>query len=108
MPSAHSADQDADNQINLSELLRVIQFFNSAGYHCESGTEDGYAPGPGDQGCTAHASDYNPEDWEINLSELLRIIQFFNSNGYHACPDEVPPTEDGYCPGSGSKLQLAY
>jgi len=95
----HTADQDENNEIDLSELLRVIQFFNSAGYHCEAGTEDGYNPGPGDQSCQVHASDYNPQDWFVNLSELLRVIQLFNSGGYHACPGEDPPTEDGFCPG---------
>ncbi len=95
--TTHTADQDGDNLISLSELLRVIQFFNSDGYHCESGTEDDYAPGPGAQSCTAHDSDYNPQDWHVSLSELLRVIQFFNSAGYHACPGEG--TEDGYCPG---------
>ncbi len=93
----HTADQDCNNLVNLSELLRVIQFFNSGGYHCEAGTEDGYAPGPGGHNCTPHASDYNTQDWLINLSELLRIIQFFNSGGYHYCPGEN--TEDGFCPG---------
>ncbi len=94
---AHTADQDGNNLISLSELLRVIQFFNSGGYHCETGTEDGFAPGPGAQTCTAHDSDYTPQDWSIGLSELLRLIQFFNSGGYHACPGEN--TEDGFCPG---------
>jgi len=41
----HSADQDGDWKISLSELLRVIQFFNMGGYHpCPDG-EDGYCPG---------------------------------------------------------------
>ncbi|GEM_PF-3893161 len=97
----HSADRDHDNVIGLSELLRVIQFFNSGGYHCEEGTEDGYAPGSGDPACLPHDSDYNPQDWDINLSELLRIIQFFNSSGYHSCPEVFPPTEDGFCVGIG-------
>ncbi len=90
-----SADENHDNRINLSELLRVIQFFNSDGYHCQAGSEDGYAPGPGDHGCAPHSSDYNPQDWRVDLSELLRLIQFFNSDGYHACAG----SEDGYCPG---------
>ena len=35
-----------DWEINLSELLRLIQFFNSGGYHrCLEG-EDGFCPGP--------------------------------------------------------------
>ncbi len=100
-PPHHTADQDGDNLINLTELLRVIQFFNSGGFHCQEGTEDGYAPGPvGDTTCAAHDSDYMPQDWQVTLSELLRVIQFFNSGGYHACPDATPPTEDGYCVGA--------
>jgi hypothetical protein len=93
----HSADTTPDNRISLSELLRLIQFFNVGELHCQADTEDGYAPGGGDQTCAPHASDYNPQDWVISLSELLRLIQFFNSGGYHYCPDQN--TEDGYCPG---------
>jgi hypothetical protein len=46
-PSCHAADQDCSGTINLTELLRVIQFFNIRGYHaCPGmGTEDGYCPG---------------------------------------------------------------
>lgn len=96
----HTADQDADNVINLSELLRIIQFFNSGGFSCAEApdaTEDGYLPAPpGSQTCPPHANDYAPFDWNITLSELLRAIQFFNSDGYTYCPDD--DTEDGYCP----------
>ncbi len=102
--AVHTADQNSDNVVNLSELLRVIQFFNSDGFSCADppeSTEDGYQPGAGDESCVPHASDYNPGDFEISLSELLRLIQFFNSGGYVACPDADPPTEDGYCPGTG-------
>ena len=46
----HSGDQDQNNQISLSELLRLIQFFNSGGYHACPGedppTEDGFCVGP--------------------------------------------------------------
>jgi hypothetical protein len=97
---AHTADQSGDGVITLSELLRVIQFYNSLGLHCGVGTEDGYVPGSGvDTSCTAHASDYNPQDWVISLSELLRVIQFYNSLGYYSCPGQG--TEDSYCPGTG-------
>jgi len=102
VPTQHSADRDGNGQINLSELLRVIQFFNIGGYHCalpEEPSEDGYITGyDGDKSCAPHASDYSPQDWRINLSELLRLIQFFNMGGYHPCPDD-PESEDGYCPG---------
>ncbi len=94
----HTSDQDGDWHISLSELLRVIQFFNSGGFHCEAGTEDGYAPGSGSADCSAYSSDYNPQDWDISLSELLRMIQFYNSNGYHC----QQGTEDGYAPDAGA------
>lgn len=94
-PQPHSADQNGNNQIGLSELLRVIQFYNSDGYQCVPGTEDGFDPGQGDKGCSAHTSDYNPQDWYIGLSELLRLIQLYNSGGYTPCLEG----EDGYCPG---------
>ena len=93
----HTADQNADGQISLSELLRVIQFFNLRGYHCDTAGEDGSAPGPGDATCAAHDSDYDPQDWSVSLSELLRRIQSYNFRAYHACPGEG--TEDTYCPG---------
>jgi hypothetical protein len=102
-PAVHSADQNGDGAIDLTELLRVIEFFNLRGLHCAippASTEDGYAPGSGgDQSCPAHASDYNPRNWQINLSELLRLIQFYNIRGYYACLGQG--TEDGYCPGAG-------
>jgi hypothetical protein len=94
----HSADQNGDHLISLTELLRVIQFFNSGGYACAnppSSTEDGYLPGPGDTACAPHDSDYAPQNFAINLSELLRLVQFFNSEGY----SEGCGTEDGFQPG---------
>ncbi len=93
---AHSCDYNpADWALNLSELLRTIQLYNSDEYSCGDGTEDGYTPGTGDRTCTPHASDYRPRDWSLDLSELLRAIQFYNSGGYH--PD--PAGEDGFAPG---------
>ncbi len=100
----HTADISGDNVLSLSELLRLIQFYNSSGFQCAdppTSTEDGYVPGPGPaQACAAHASDYNPQDWLLSLSELLRAIQFYNSGGYRVCVGEG--TEDGFCPGAGS------
>jgi hypothetical protein len=99
----HSADSNGDNRIDLSELLRTIQFYNSGGYSCAPpGTlsEDGYVPGnSGLRDCFPHTGDYNPQDWIINLSELLRVIQFYNIGGYHECLEQT--TEDGFCPGFG-------
>ena len=92
---------DGDFVINLDELLRVIQFYNSLGYHCANvgeESEDGYIAGPGENvSCSPYDTDYAPQDWVISLDELLRVIQFYNSLGYHYCPEDS--TEDGFCPG---------
>ena len=93
-----SADRDSNNAIDLTELLRVIQFFNALTFHCETGTEDGYAPGPGDQTCALHSTDYDTLEWQISLSELLRLIQFYNLGNYIRCPQGG--TEDGFCANS--------
>ena len=48
----HSADVDRDGRLSLSELLRVIELYNTrsgstrtGAYRIESGTDDGFAPG---------------------------------------------------------------
>lgn len=102
----HSADTSEDWDIGLSEVLRVIQFYNTGKHHCDEGTEDGYAPGPGDtDSCDPHNADYAPADWSIDLSELLRIVQFFNArvyspnveaeDGFGPHFDEEPPSDTG-------------
>jgi hypothetical protein len=96
---SHSADTTPDGVLQLGELLRIIQLYNAGGFHCMSGTDDGFAVGEeGDTTCEPHDSDYNPQDWKLNLSELLRGIQLYNSAGYRQCPSE--DTEDGFCPGN--------
>ncbi len=97
----HSVDQNGNNIVSLSELLRVIQFYNIGGLSCAAtpdATEDGYLTGNGGTfTCTPHDTDYLPQNWIISLSELLRNIQFYNIGGYNYCP--LDGTEDGYCPG---------
>ena len=86
-----------DGEIQLNELLRVIQFYNTDGLGCALATEDGFEPGGSDQECCPHSSDYlGGSDWNIALSELLRVIQFFSTGGYKYCPDDG--SEDDYCP----------
>ncbi len=94
-PAFSTVDRDQNSRISLSELLRLIQFYNNAGLHCDVTGEDGYTLGAGDQTCAPHTADYNPQNWQIGLSELLRIIQFYNADGYHPCGQG----EDGFCPG---------
>lgn len=97
----HTADRDLSNSIEIDELLRLIQFYNTGGFHCAdfpTDTEDGYVPGAlGNKACAFHDSDYNPQDWNVDLDELVRAIQFYNSLAYFACPGQ--DSEDGYCPG---------
>lgn len=92
----HSADSDQNNKFSLSELMRLVQFYNIGAFHCAdpgSPTEDGFATGTGDHSCRVHDGDYLVQDWNIDLSELLRGIQIYNNAGYVACEDG----EDGYC-----------
>ncbi len=92
------ADYNGDWRIDLSEMLRLIQFYNSPGYYCRINTEDGYAPGIGtEHDCVPTSADYAPQDWRINLSELLRYIQFYNVGGYERNEDTAD-TEDGVRP----------
>lgn len=93
----HSADTDANGRIGFSELLRLIQLYNADGLHCDGASEDGFAPGAGDEDCAPHDLDYAGQDWRIGLSELLRGIQFYNAfkGSYRA--DGMG--EDGFAPG---------
>ncbi|HOV33877.1 MAG TPA: immunoglobulin domain-containing protein [Candidatus Hydrogenedens sp.] len=95
----HTLDIDGDFKIELTELLRAIQFYNYSGYSCAPAglmTEDGYVPGNrGNYTCSPHASDYNPQDWKISFQEVLRAIQLYNSHLYSWCPEQ--DTEDGFC-----------
>jgi len=92
----HSADVNGDGGINLTELMRAIQFHSMGAFHCDADTEDGYAPGEDTtaQECTPHSADYAPHDWDLSIGELLRLIQFYNAGGYTPCQSG----EDGFCP----------
>ncbi len=96
----HSADYNpSDYKISMSELIRVIQFYNIGDFHCDQSKEDGYGVGPGDKNCSFHDADYNPQDWKITLNELLRLVQFHNAGIYHV---DTTNEEDGFAPGSGT------
>lgn len=90
----HSGDTTKDYKVSLTELLRIIQFFNTGGLSCLAGTEDDFTPGPGDTSCVPHDIDYDTQDWKVTLNELLRFIQMFNADGY----GYDPATEDGFNP----------
>jgi hypothetical protein len=94
--AAHSSDTSGDFVISVNEMTRVIQLYNMGEYNCDSGSEDGFAPGTGDQSCAPHDADYAPQDWRLDLSELLRVLQMYNLGLYSECGG----TEDGFCPGT--------
>lgn len=110
----HSADTDRSFTLSLSELLRVIQLYNTrlgttrtGRYQAQAGTVDGFDPDPAHAvGETTdlvnfHAADTD-HDASINLTELLRVIQLYNTRAgttrtgaYHVAPGTV----DGFDPG---------
>lgn len=94
LPVQHSADYNGDEEVSISEMLRVVQIFNVGSYHCDTSTEDGFAPGPGGDYEHIHSSDYLDQDWKIEMAELLRLVQIYNVGGYEPCSNG----EDGYCP----------
>ena len=106
-PPPHSADTNGDFVISMSELLRVIQLFNSGGFHCNPAQEDGFSVGanPAAQDCSPHDSDFSPQDWRISFQEVMRAIQFFNAGNYYASPELE--TEDGFVPNFGGPYHSA-
>ncbi len=93
----HSADTNRDWKISLSEVLRVIQLYNSGSFYCACNTEDGYGLTGSSRDCYPHSSDYyNAPDWKIQLYEILRLIQIYNYGSYHPAVG----MEDGFALGS--------
>jgi hypothetical protein len=110
-PLHHSADTNRNNMIDLLELTRVVQLYNTrsgtvrtGGYRVDpANTEDGFDPdatGPGAAGLASyHTADNSPRDGRINLEELTRVIELFNARAgsartgaYRARGD----TQDGF------------
>ncbi len=111
----HSADTNHDSRISLTELLRVIELYNTRNGSVRTGSyvvddanlEDGFntdaARSPGATVTLAryHSADSN-HDGSISLTELLRVIELYNyrsgtvrTGQYHV----QSGTEDGFDPG---------
>ena len=77
----HHSDYKPQNwRIDLSELLRLIQFYNSSGYHLDPNGEDGFAPGDDiiPVPCACHMADdpfpgIEESDFVAELGENLII-----------------------------------
>ncbi|WP_221031686.1 hypothetical protein [Actomonas aquatica] len=110
----HSADYDQNNQIDLSELLRVIELYNTRNgttrtgrYLVDAGTTDGFAPDPTTvldapaSLSSYHSADYD-RDAQVSLSELLRVIELYNTRDGTTRTGEYhrdAATVDGFAPG---------
>lgn len=110
----HSADTSLDGHIDLFELTRAIELFNTrhgtvrtGAYRIEPAGEDGFAAEPArslDSPATLaryHSADTN-RDGALSLFELTRVIELFNTRRgtvrtgqYHL----KPGSEDGFAPG---------
>jgi uncharacterized delta-60 repeat protein len=128
--SRHTADTDRDGTIGLTELLRVIELYNTRNGTVRTGAytvdptnlEDGFATDPARSSAanvalpryhsadTMGATAGTPPDGKISLGELLRVIELYNyrsgtlrTGQYHVQGD----TEDGFAPGAGPLILSA-
>jgi hypothetical protein len=114
----HSADTNHDFRLSLTELLRVIELYNTRNGTVRTGAysvdqnnlEDGFSADPARATTDVvtltryHSADEN-HDGKLSLTELLRVIELYNyrsgtvrTGEYHpAVPPEV--TEDGFATG---------
>lgn|GEM_PF-3552609 len=85
----HDADTDRDRRFGLSELLRVIELYNTrfgttrtGRYRLSESTDDGYAPESSSDEAADLASYHSADvdhDERFSLSELLRVIEIYNT-----------------------------
>jgi uncharacterized repeat protein (TIGR02543 family) len=110
----HSADLNQDGRIDIMELLRVIELYNTrhgtvrtGAYQVGASTEDGFAADfDRDYGVSVslpsyHTADSN-RDGRLSLVELLRVIELFSyapdrirTGQYHRSAE----TDDGFASG---------
>ncbi len=83
-PTVYQPDQDGDNQVSLSELLSVIELYNSRYGSARTGNYDANFAADSTRAPTAialfptyYAADTD-RDGAISLSELLRVIEIYN------------------------------
>ena len=111
----HTADVDESGTLNLSELFRVIELYNTrlgsartGRYSPSQSAEDGFAPDTTqDEGKMALYTFYHAADSDrngaISLSELLRVIELYNVRSGSTRTDQYLSdvnTDDGFAPGA--------
>jgi hypothetical protein len=111
----HSADVNGDFRLSLSELLRVIELYNTrngtvrtGSYSVDSETEDKFTTDPtrpsGSNWLPGlfHSADTS-KDGRLGLSELLRVIEHYNTRDGTVRAGGYEPkngTIDGFAPRS--------
>ncbi len=111
----HSADTDCSFRINLAELTRVIELYNTRNGTVRTGryavaittTEDGFSPDPATANVATvtlpryHSAD-SDHSGKLSLTELTRVIELYSyrvgtvRTGQYRCRNG---TEDGFEPG---------
>ncbi len=111
-PRFHSADINHDNRLDLPELLRVIDLYNTRVGTVRTGAYKVNPSSPDGDGfdrettrttagslSTYHTADNNPADGILSLEELTRVIELYNTRSgttrtgaYRARGD----TQDGF------------
>lgn len=114
IPNQHTADFNQDGRFELSELLRVIELYNTryetsrtGRYKVEESSIDGFASDASEPAVTEsrnHRVHLADTDWDghISLGELLRVIELYNTRdgttrtgAYHRATNTI----DGFAPG---------
>ena len=110
----HSADETQSGSLNLSDLTRVIELYNTHSgsvrtgcYTTDEASEDGFNPDTS-RPTTAffalpyyHSADEN-QVGNLDLSELTRVIEIYNFHAGSVRTGAYSPavgTEDGFQPG---------
>ena len=92
----HSGDYSPANwKFDMIEMVRLSQLYRAGGYHVDTTSADGYAPGSGSQNGETHSGDYSPANWKFDMIEMVRLSQLYRAGGYHLDSS----TADGYAPG---------
>ena len=77
--------------LSLSEILRLIQYYNVPGYHPDASGEDGFEPGFPDtdyiintlpEDMVFHDADFN-KDFVIGFNELQAVLTLYRAGAYH-------------------------
>ena len=111
-PAPHSGDTDGDFRIGLSELLRVIELYNTrvgstrtGKYRTGADSIDGFDPDTTDSSDSTlieyHSADTD-RDRRLSLSELLRVIELYNQRSGTTRTGNYQisgQSDDGYQPG---------